>query len=146
MEYIEGKNFELLVNETPGFIEEKQVIKWGLELCDVLSYLHNMKPEPVIFRNLRPDNIIISKTGLLKLMDFGISKFFQADKQTLEVAKIINPHFSPFEQYSGRTDSRTDIYSLGAVLYFISTRTKPADAIDISMETKILKPCRVFIP
>jgi serine/threonine protein kinase len=146
MEYIEGKNFEAIVNETSGFIEEKQIIKWGLELCDVLSYLHNMKPAPVIFRNLRPDNIILSKTGLLKLMDFGISKFFQDDQQTLEVAKIINPHFSPFEQYSGRTDARTDIYSLGAVLYFLCTRTKPADAIDISMETKVLKSCRVFNP
>ena len=146
MEYIEGKNFEEIVKETSGFVEERQVIKWGLELCDVLSYLHNMKPDPIIFRNLRPENIILSKTGLLKLMDFGISKFFQADKQTLEVAKIINPHFSPFEQYSGRTDARTDIYSLGAVMYFLSTGTKPADAIDISMETKILKSCRVFNP
>ncbi|MEQ8187784.1 MAG: serine/threonine-protein kinase [Candidatus Eremiobacterota bacterium] len=146
MEYIEGKNFETIVNETPGFIEEKQVVKWGLELCDVLFYLHNMKPEPIIFRNLRPDNIILSRTGLLKLMDFGISKFFHADKQTLEVAKIINPHFSPFEQYSGRTDVRTDIYSLGAVMYFLVTGTKPADAIDISMETKVLKSCRVFNP
>lgn len=146
MEYIEGKNLETIVKETPGFIDQKQVIKWGMELCDVLSYLHNMKPEPIIFRNLRPDNIILSKTGLLKLMDFGISKFFQADKQTLEVAKIINPHFSPFEQYSGRTDVRTDIYSLGAVMYFLVTGTKPADAIDISMETKVLKSCRVFNP
>ncbi len=146
MEYIDGKNLEIIVNETPGFIEQKQVIKWGMELCDVLSYLHNMKPEPIIFRNLRPDNIILSKTGLLKLMDFGISKFFQADRQTLEVAKIINPHFSPFEQYSGRTDVRTDIYSLGAVMYFLATGAKPADAIDISMETKVLKSCRVFNP
>ncbi|OQA16132.1 MAG: Serine/threonine-protein kinase PrkC [bacterium ADurb.Bin363] len=146
MEYIEGKDFITIINEVEGFIDEKQIVKWGLELCSVILYLHNMKPEPIIFRNLRPDNIILSDRGTLKLIDFGISKFFHKEQQTLEVAKIINPHFSPFEQYSGQTDERTDIYSLGAVMYFMSTKTKPADAIDINMEAAVLTPCRLFNP
>jgi serine/threonine-protein kinase len=144
MKYIEGKTFETIVNETTDFIDERHVVTWGIEICNALSYLHTIEPNPIIFRNLRPDNIILSKNGTLKLIDFGISKFFQPEGQTLDVAKIINPNFSPIEQYSGKTDARTDIYSLGAVLYFMATLTRPADSIDIHMGTRHLSPCSLF--
>lgn len=145
-EYISGKNLAEIVKSNPGFMDENQVIKWSIQICEALSYLHNNKPEPVIFRNLKPENVIISEDGIVKLVDFGISKFFQESKNTLEIAKIINRYFSPFEQYSGQTDNRTDIYSLGALMYFALTAEKPVDALDISIDLKEMEFCRNINP
>ena len=77
LEFIDGKDLEALLAESQGFFPESQVIQWAIELCDVLSFLHHHKPEPIIFRDMKPSNIMINNFGHVVLIDFGIAKTFQ---------------------------------------------------------------------
>ncbi len=142
MDYVQGKNLFDLVKSSEKFFEETLILKWATELCDVLHYLHTRQPSPVIFRALSPNNVILSKEGRLKLIDFGISKKFNPKAKTMAVVKMGTPNFSPMEQYAGLTDIRSDIYSLGATLYYVITKTLPVDAIERSMNDISLPSCR----
>jgi serine/threonine-protein kinase len=145
MEYIEGDRLETIIEEASGFLDEIQVIDWGRKLCNVLYYLHSQRPNPIIFRDLSPENVMLTDNDEIKLIDFGISKIFDPQTKTIAIAKSINPHFSPLEQYSTRlTDTRSDIYSLGATLYYAITKTLPIDAIDRSIGKLPLKPPKHF--
>jgi len=146
MEFIEGESLYDFVNKMSGFPEESLVISWGLELCSVLGYLHTLKPRPVIFRNLKPDNVHIDIKGNIKLLGFGLSKIFIPEVKTISVAKVANLFYSPPEQYSGITDVTSDIYSLGATLYYFITKSLPEDAMDRSLENKEPADCRIFNP
>jgi len=128
MEYIEGENMTSIIED---FVPPWEiVVEWSYQLCDVLAYLHSKKPRPIIFRGLCPDNIILEYTGKIKLIDFGISKLYDPDEKTISVAKVANTNFSPPEQYSGHTDKQSDIYSLGATIYYLLTGILPADSVD----------------
>ncbi len=146
MEFIEGESLYDFVNKMSGFPEEGHVISWGLELCSVLGYLHTLKPRSVIFRNLKPDNVHRDIKGNIKLLGFGLSKIFIPDVKTMSVAKVANLFYSPPEQYSGITDTTSDIYSLGATLYYFITRSIPEDALDRSLEDKDSADCRILNP
>jgi len=141
MDYIEGKTLHDHVRDSKDFFDEKQLLTWALELCDILHYLHSRRPNPVIFRALAPKNIIISPEGKLILINFAISKVFSPSSKTMAVAKMVNHNFSPLEQYSGVTDNRTDIYSLGATLYYTITKELPVDAMNRSLEDTPLRSC-----
>src|SRR5262249_44214047 len=98
MEFINGKDLEAIVNSMPNPLPLDMVRKWALELCDVLDYLHNHQPEPIIFRDMKPSNIMIDQEGKVRLIDFGIAKAFDmnaAKKQTM----IGTEGYSPPEQY-----------------------------------------------
>jgi len=146
MEYIVGDKMTDIIKNTPGMPELWQVRRWALQLSDVLEYLHNRKPNPIIFRGMCPENIILSLDGNLKLIDFGISKIFDAQAKTLAVAKTAKQYYSPMEQYVAVTDERTDIYSLGATLYFLATKEVPVDAVDRTLDGRTLPPCTQFNP
>lgn len=77
MEFIRGVNLENKLHEAGGPLEEEMVIGWGIALCDVLEYLHTQDPEPIIFRDVKPANILINKKNQITLVDFGIAKTFQ---------------------------------------------------------------------
>ncbi len=77
LEFIHGKDLEAIITETDGFLPEEQVLTWGIELCDVLAHLHSHKPDPVIFRDMKPSNVMINHNGDVILVDFGIAKTFQ---------------------------------------------------------------------
>ncbi|HPZ09710.1 MAG TPA: serine/threonine-protein kinase [Candidatus Eremiobacteraeota bacterium] len=144
IDYVEGIRLNTYVENHRGFIPQEQVIRWGINLCDTLAYLHNQKPGPIIFRDMSPQNILLSEEGQLKLIDFGISKL--SPGRTLGIAKTITHHYSPLEQYSGTTDERSDIYSLGATLYYLITKKAPMDSIERSLEEEPLKPCSDINP
>ncbi len=146
MEYIYGEKLSEVVKKTQDFLREQQVIAWGLEVCDIFNYLHTRKPSPIIFRGLCPDNVILTPEKKLKLIDFGISKIFDPQAKTLAVAKTAKMYYSPMEQYTTQTDERTDIYSLGATLYYLITKTHPIDAIDRTINDLPLSLCRKFNP
>lgn len=121
-EYIEGKDLEAILMETPGFLPEKQVVGWSIELCDVLDYLHNHKPDPLIFRDIKPSNIMINQHQHVVLVDFGIAKPFQSGQK----GTIIGTEgYSPPEQYRGEATQLADIYALGATLHHVLTRKDP---------------------
>lgn len=122
LEYINGKDLEAILNETEGFLPEDQVVKWAIEICDVLDYLHNHKPEPIIFRDMKPSNVMINHNGHVMLIDFGIAKIFrEGQKGTM----IGTEGYSPPEQYRGEATPVADIYALGATLHHLLTKRDP---------------------
>lgn len=130
MEFIDGKTLSKVVELAPRPLSQRRVLQWSFELLDVLEYLHTADP-PVIVRDLKPDNVMLANNGGgLKLIDFGIAKQMQAGKQTREIVKGMGTaEYAPLEQYGqGSTDQRSDIYALGATLYFLLTDTPPPPA------------------
>ncbi len=122
LEFINGKDLEALLRETDDFIPEDQVIGWAIELCDVLTFLHSHKPEPIIFRDMKPSNIMVNQDNHIVLVDFGIAKLF---KEGQKGTMIGTEGYSPPEQYRGEATQRADIYSLGATLHHVLTRRDP---------------------
>lgn len=130
MEYIEGKNLEDLLNEkSPGGFPEQQIIRWALELSDVLDYLHTQNP-PVIHRDIKPTNIILRKEGRLMLIDFGIARNFSPATTGTRIGTI--GYIAP-EHYKGKPEPRSDLYSLGITLYQLLTGINPSDEIPFNL-------------
>jgi outer membrane protein assembly factor BamB/tRNA A-37 threonylcarbamoyl transferase component Bud32 len=122
MEFIQGFNLETIINQSKGFLAESQVIKWTIDLCDVLDYLHNHEPQPIIFRDIKPTNIVITPDNRVVLVDFGIAKAFQVGQKGTMIG---TEGYSPPEQYRGEATPAVDIYALGATLHHIFTRIDP---------------------
>jgi len=125
MEYVEGETLDHLLSSAAGFLLESLVRHWSLQLCDVLDYLHRHRP-PVIFRDLKPANIMLARDGTVKLIDFGIARIFDPRKKT-DTLKMGTVGYAPPEQYAGhgQTDARSDIYALGATLHHLTTKQDP---------------------
>jgi len=122
LEFIHGKDMEAVINDTNGFLPEEQLLRWAIDLCDVLDYLHKHKPDPIIFRDMKPSNVMINSNGELMLVDFGIAKAFQTG---IKGTMIGTEGYSPPEQYRGDATPSADIYSLGATLHHALTRRDP---------------------
>lgn len=129
MEFIDGKTLARVVELAPKNLSQRRVVQWAEELCDVLRYLHQQRP-PVIVRDLKPENIMIDSKRTLRLIDFGISKRLRPGEGTREIVKGMGTaEYAPLEQYgNSTTDQRSDIYSLGATLYFLLTEMAPPPA------------------
>ncbi len=122
LEFIHGKDLETVINDANGFLPEDQVIGWAVQLCDVLEYLHGHKPDPIIFRDMKPSNVMINHNGDVILVDFGIAKTFQSGQKGTMIG---TEGYSPPEQYRGEATQLADIYSLGATLHHALTRRDP---------------------
>jgi outer membrane protein assembly factor BamB/tRNA A-37 threonylcarbamoyl transferase component Bud32 len=122
LEYIRGKDLEATLQETQGFIDEAQVVAWAIELCDVLQYLHTYKPDPIVFRDMKPSNIMIDNQKHIFLVDFGIAKTFRTGQKGTMIG---TEGYSPPEQYRGEATPLADIYSLGATLHHLLTKHDP---------------------
>jgi outer membrane protein assembly factor BamB/tRNA A-37 threonylcarbamoyl transferase component Bud32 len=122
LEFVEGQNLEDILEVAPGPIEEEQVVRWALQICDVLSYLHNHKPEPIVFRDMKPSNVMISPDSRVVLIDFGIARIFEADQKGTMIG---TEGYSPPEQYRGVAEPRGDIYALGATMHHLLTKSDP---------------------
>ena len=121
MDFVEGVNLEQEIAGLGGRLPESRVIEIGRELCDVLTYLHGFSP-PIIYRDMKPGNVILGPDGRITLIDFGIARIFSPQgKATL----IGTPGFAPPEQYSGQVDERSDLYGLAATLHYILTGRDP---------------------
>ncbi len=122
MEFIDGDDLEAILAESADFLPEEKVIGWAIELCDVLSYLHNIQPEPIIFRDIKPSNVMIDHHNHVRLIDFGIARNFQpGEKGTM----IGTEGYSPPEQYRGEASPAGDVYALGATLHHLLTKSDP---------------------
>jgi eukaryotic-like serine/threonine-protein kinase len=122
LEYIPGKDLELLLEKTEGFLPIYRVVEWAIEVCDVLDYLHNHKPEAIIFRDVKPSNIMINEHGHVVLVDFGIAKLFKTGQKGTMIG---TEGYSPPEQYRGEATHLADIYALGASLHHLLTGRDP---------------------
>jgi tRNA A-37 threonylcarbamoyl transferase component Bud32 len=127
MDFIEGETLEERMDREDGRpLPVDDVLKWAGQLCDVLEYLHGREP-PVIFRDLKPGNVMVTPEGAVKLIDFGIARLFKPGKAA-DTAFFGTAGYAPREQYGkGQTDARSDVYALGATLYYLFTGDDPTD-------------------
>ncbi len=125
MELVEGQTLSSVLAKRNKPLPPDQVIAWGEQLCDVLGYLHSRKP-PIIFRDLKPDNIMVDNDDVVKLIDFGIARHFTPGK-TADTTAIGTTGYAPPEQYGKvQTDARSDIYALAATMHQLLTRRDPS--------------------
>jgi len=127
MEFIEGENLEArLANAPGGRLPVDEALRITHQLCEVLTYLHNQNP-PVIFRDLKPSNVMLTLQGEVKLIDFGIARFFKPG-QTRDTVNLGTPGYAAPEQYGKmglQSGPRADVYSLGALLLQMVTGYDP---------------------
>jgi eukaryotic-like serine/threonine-protein kinase len=140
LEYIQGRDLEALLNSTDKFLPVDQIRQWGVEICDVLSYLHNHEPEAIVFRDMKPSNVMIDHHKRVRLIDFGIAKTFQMGQPGTMIG---TEGYSPPEQYKGLSSPAADIYALGATLHHLLTRRDPRLEPPFSFDQR---PIREFNP
>ncbi len=140
-EYIEGESLSML--QVP--FNEEAVRSIGTQLCEILTYLHGQNP-PVIHRDIKPQNVILSEGGKVSLIDFGISRLYAKEAKADTVA-FGTQAFSPPEQYGfAQTDCRSDIFSLGVLLHYLLTGNTELDHITTSPMERVAARCTAFDP
>ncbi|MCS6884774.1 MAG: FHA domain-containing serine/threonine-protein kinase [Acidobacteriota bacterium] len=125
MKLITGGDLGKKLYSSPmGRIDERTVTEWAIQICDVLSYLHKKDP-PIIYRDLKPANIMLDERGKIVLVDFGIARFVAPTQKN--VTAIGTMGYAPPELFSGKVNPRSDIYSLGATMFHLLTGKDPQD-------------------
>jgi len=143
MQYIEGRNLETILESIEGLLPVQQIVIWGIELCDVLHYLHSHKPEPFVFRDMKPANIIITPENHVMLVDFGIAKEFEAGQKGTMIG---TEGYSPPEQYRGEASPQVDIYALGATLHHLLTGINPRDEAPFTFSERPIRQLNPEVP
>ena len=128
MELIPGESLEKKLDRLHGQpMDEEEALQYGIQVCEVLQFLHTQEP-PIIFRDVKPANIMIMPNGQLKLIDFGIARTYKEGKRR-DTMSMGTAAYAPFEQFGkGQTDARSDVYSLAATLYHLLTGRPPTPA------------------
>jgi len=128
MDFIAGETLEEYQSKTPkGHLPLSEALDIGMQLCLVLDYLHSQQP-PIVFRDLKPANIMRTPTGQLYLIDFGIARYFKPGQAKDTVALGSHGYAAPEQYGKAQTTPRADIYSLGAVLHQLLTARDPSEA------------------
>ncbi|OXM82444.1 hypothetical protein CF651_30940 [Paenibacillus rigui] len=144
MDYIEGETLQQRFERQGRRMPASQLISYVVQLCDLFHYLHTRRPEPVVYRDLKPSNLMIDLQEQIRLIDFGIARSFKAG-QAMDTVPIGTVGFAAPEQFAGRqTDTRTDLYSLGALMYFVLSggqyyhaARKPLGELDTSLPASL---------
>lgn len=142
MDYVDGEDlFEIFQRFGP--LSLPQVVPWIGQVCDALIYLHQQR-SPIIHRDIKPANIKITPEGRVMLVDFGIAKQIDAQAQATTGMFAVTPGFSPVEQYGRNAmDARTDLYALGATVYFLLTGREPPDSLERATGMEIVLPSQL---
>lgn len=122
MDYIEGESLDKILNEY-GAQPEEMVVGWGKQLCDALGYLHSQKP-PIIYRDMKPANVMLKPEGNIKIIDFGIAREYK-EQNLADTTVLGTKGYAPPEQYSGQTDPRSDIFAIGMTMHHLLTGVDP---------------------
>lgn len=122
MDYIEGESLDKILLEYGAQPEEK-VINWAMQIADALSYLHAQKP-PIIYRDMKPANVMLKPEGNIKIIDFGIAREYK-EQNLADTTVLGTKGYAPPEQYSGQTDPRSDIFALGMTMHHLLTGVDP---------------------
>lgn len=124
MDFVDGASLEDLLTQRSHSFDEQEVLPWLYQLCDALRYLHSRTP-PIIFRDLKPSNIMVERSGAIKLIDFGIARRFRPGQRT-DTTALGTAGYAPPEQHGkGQTDARADIYALGVTAHRLLTGYDP---------------------
>ncbi|HJT57784.1 MAG TPA: tetratricopeptide repeat protein [Ktedonobacteraceae bacterium] len=140
MEFVPGRSLEKILEDAKAPLPEEQVVRWMMQVCEALSYIHSQNP-PIILRDLKPGNIMVMPDGNTQMIDFGIARRFDPNKRTntenLGTISYASPEHlgsitAPGQRRSAQnpgklvqTDARSDIYSLGATMYHLLTNHEP---------------------
>lgn len=123
-DFVEGITLEELLRQQKR-VDEALGLQWFQDLCGVLSYLHGQKPHPIIYRDMKPSNVMLQPDGALKLIDFGIAREYKQESNA-DTTYIGTKGYAAPEQFGkAQTDARTDIYSLGITMYHLLTGKSP---------------------
>lgn len=132
MQFIPGDDLSEMMNRKRGPFPADQVLTWADQLLDALDYLHTQDPQ-IVHRDIKPQNLKLTARGQIILLDFGLAKGQAGEISRVTTSASIfgyTPNYAPLEQIQGLgTDSRSDLYSLGATLYHLMTGVKPPDAL-----------------
>jgi serine/threonine protein kinase len=144
MEFVPGHNLEdELVQYRREALDWDEVTTWGMALADTLNYLHTRTP-PIIYRDLKPANVMLLPDGSVKLIDFGIARWLHSARMK-DTMQLGTDGYAPLEQYSSRSEPRSDVYALGASLYHLLTGRVP-EAAPLRMAGHNLRPIREANP
>ncbi len=133
-ELVRGSNLEEILDSHKGFLKEKVVIHWAIQMCGALEVLHTHPVHPMVFRDLKPNNIMVDSANRVSLVDFELARvfpprFFEENNREFNHFKkgfpIGTKGYSPPEQYRGIVTPRSDVYALGATLHHLLTRRDP---------------------
>lgn len=123
-DFVEGITLDDLLKQQKK-VDEAQGLQWFRDLCSVLVYLHGQRPHPIIYRDMKPSNIMLQPDGSLKLIDFGIAREYKQESNA-DTTYIGTKGYAAPEQFGkAQTDARTDIYSLGVTMYHLLTGKSP---------------------
>lgn len=136
LEYIDGQDLERALLTNKHAFPEESLIQWTLEIGSVLKMLHNNEPDPIIFRDLKPSNIMLRTSGQISLIDFGIARMFQGRQRGTMIG---TEGYAPPEQYRGIADARGDIYALGATLHHLATAADPRQETPFTFHERPLR-------
>ncbi len=140
MDFIEGEDLQTLLDKAGGPLPESQVLGWLAQICEALTYLHAQNP-PIIHRDIKPQNIIITPQNRAMLVDFGVAKVYDPKLKTTLGARAVTPGYAPIEQYGqGTTDARTDLYALGATAYALLTGKEPPESVQRAVHDPMIPP------
>jgi eukaryotic-like serine/threonine-protein kinase len=152
MDFVPGQDLKSLLMEARQrgvYLAERDVLAWANQLADALIYLHGQKPR-ILHRDIKPGNLKLTPSGLLKLVDFGLVKILASEEMTITILQGRGTAlYTPLEQYggdSGHTDARSDIYSFGTTLYHLLTNKAPVEARERFLHPDSLVPPRQINP
>ena len=147
MDFIDGQTLDQVQKTSGGPLDEVMVMSWALQICEVLAYLHS-QPQPIIFRDLKPPNTMVTPSGQIKLIDFGIARIFRPDAAK-DTDWLGSQGYAAPEQYGlgqEQTDARSDIYAFGAMLYMLLTHQEPLASFARVVNPGSLVPPRQINP
>jgi len=126
LEYIKGETLEDIINKHNEPFPVAQALRWVIEIAEILDYLHNSFEAPVVYKDLKPSNIIITPEGKPRLIDFGTSRYYNPDKHS-DTHRLGTPGYAAPEQYrkKGQTSPQSDLFSLGVILFQLLTAYDP---------------------
>jgi serine/threonine-protein kinase len=143
MEFVEGYTIMIIQKQIlrhNALLEESRVLGWAIQILDALTYLHE-QPKPIIHRDIKPENLILAPDGRVMLVDFGLMKQVERNLESGPLIHAVGTiEFAPPEQYaegSGGTDARTDVYSLGATVYYLLAGRLPPRSVDRMLPASI---------
>lgn len=126
MDLIKGQSLLDVLGQSQGFLPERDILRWGSQVCDVLTYLHTRKPQPLLFRDVKLSNLILDENWEFHLIDFDLTVPYSPG-QTYE--KIGTEGYAAPEQYAGCEEPRSDLYGLGAALHQLANRIDPREEV-----------------
>jgi eukaryotic-like serine/threonine-protein kinase len=137
LEFVPGQNLQQWLDETDEYLDEQKALDWALQICDALAYLHSQKPQPVVFRDLKPSNIMLDPYNHIRLIDFGIAKLFEPSEE--RGTMIGTAGYTPPEQYRGEATPAVDVYGLGATFHHLLTRQDPRQETPFTFDQRPIR-------